>query len=66
MKIQELLQRYKDSKLSDVPWDDFPAELKQVCWEFINRWFQETSMDDLREISGFNDMTIEGLLEKED
>ena len=63
MEIQEFFKKYKNNEnLSDISWNDFPAELKEICWEFINRWFQEMSMDDLSEMSGFNNMSLEDLV----
>ena len=64
MKTQEFLEHYKDKEnnLADIQWDSFPEELKVVCWKFICRWFEESSVDDLREISGFDDMTLEDFL----
>ena len=66
MTLQEFLQKYENTNLSDISWEDFPDELKKSCWKFIKRWFEETDMDDLREISGFNDMALEDLLEKKE
>ena len=66
MTLQEFLQKYEGSNLSDISWEDFPDELKKSCRKFIKRWFEETDMDDLREISGFNDMPLNDLLEKKE
>ena len=66
MTLQEFLQKYENTNLSDISWEDFSDELKKSCWKFIKRWFEETDMDDLREISGFNDMSLEDLLEKKE
>ena len=62
MTLQEFFQKHENSNLSDIPWEDFPDELKEAFWKFIKRWFEETDMDDLREISGFDDMSLEDLL----
>ena len=62
MDSPELLQPNKNRHLADIPWEEFPEELKVACWKFINRWFEETPMDDLRELSGFDDMSLEDVL----
>ena len=65
MDIPEFLEKNKGRNLADISWGEFPEELKAACWRFINRWFEETQMDDLRELSGFDDMSLEVLLQKE-
>ena len=64
MDIQEFLNQYEGNALTDIPWEEFPDVMKATCWEFINRWFQDMSIDDLRELSGFNDMSLEDLLKQ--
>lgn len=64
MDILKFLNQYEGTALTDIPWEEFPDVLKATCWIFINRWFQDMSMDDLRELSGFDDMSLEDLLKQ--
>ena len=64
MDIQEFLNQYEGNALTDIPWEEFPDGMKATCWKFINRWFQDMSIDDLRELSGFDDMSLEDLLKQ--
>lgn len=65
MTIQEFAQKYNGREnLCEIEWNDFPAELQIICWNFMRRWFEETDTDDLREITGFNDMSVEDLLKR--
>ena len=65
MNIPEFLEKNKGLNLADISWDEFPEELKAACWRFINQWFEEIPMDDLREISGFDEMNLFDLLKQE-
>ena len=65
MNLLEFIHRYVGAEnLSPIPWEDLPVELQSVCRRFIDRWFEETSMDDLRELSGFDHMTLDELLRR--
>lgn len=60
---QDLLnQREPDTKLSDIAWQDLPEELHAICWEIIDAWYKHVRIDQLRDISGLNDMTLAELL----
>jgi hypothetical protein len=63
MTMQEFVERYsgKDN-LYDISWEDFPDELHIACEQFVEGWFANTDINDLREISGFNDMSVDDLL----
>jgi len=62
MDIQEFFEENEGCDLADISWEQFPEELQAVCRQFITRWFEETSLGVLRELSGFDDMSLDDLL----
>ena len=63
MKIEKFIETYKGRlDLSSIPWDHFPEELQMECLKFISEWQANISIDDLRNLSGFNEMSVEDLL----
>ena len=63
MTRQEFAQKYKGRQnLYGISWNDFPAELQEACQRFIDEWKENLYIDDLRNLSGFNEMSVEDLL----
>jgi hypothetical protein len=63
MNFQEFIKKYGKLKtLHEIPWDDFPEELQQVCFGFVDEWLCSTPYDDLRNFSGFNNMSVYDLV----
>jgi hypothetical protein len=61
--VQEFARKYRGRRnLHAVPWQDFSEELQAACQRFIDEWFKNTDIDDARELSGFNDMSVKDLL----
>jgi len=51
---RDLLARYPDTSLADIPWTELPPPLQVVCWEIIHSWRSESRMS--------LDMTLSELL----
>ena len=63
MELEDFCQKYKDRlDLFSISWNEFPEELQMECVKFITEWQCNTSIDDLRNLSGFNQMSVEDLL----
>lgn len=42
---QNLLKRYPDTPLADIPWMELPPPLQAACWQIIHDWRSESGMD---------------------
>ena len=64
MDLEKFVQAYKNRlDLSSIPWEDFPEQLQEAGWRFMNNWKDELPLRHLRELSGFDDMSINDLVE---
>ena len=60
---EDLLARYgPNTLLSNVSWVELPEDLRETCWDFIRVWQSDLDINELREISGLNDMSLAELL----
>ena len=63
MDIQRFTQHYRDKKnLYGIPWDNFPEEIQRACLKFIGEWQEFLSVEHLRDLSGFNEMSFQELM----
>lgn len=63
MNLEEFTKKYGGREnLHGVSWRDFPPELQDACERFVKEWFDDTDINDAREFSGFNDMSMDDLL----
>ena len=63
MDLKEFFLRYKSRlDLSSISWGDFPVELQKAGLRFMNDWQETLPIRHLRELSGFDDMSVEDLL----
>jgi hypothetical protein len=63
MNLEEFTRKYSGAEnLSHVSWRDFPPELQRACERFVEEWFDNTDINDSKEFSGFNDMSVDDLL----
>ena len=66
MNLEDFIETYKDGMdLSSIPWEDFPEELQEAGLRFMNGWTEDLPTRHLRELSGFDDMSVEDLLKYE-
>ena len=64
MDIREFALKYRDKEnLYDISWGDLPEEIQKACLKFIGDWQENISMDHLRILSGFNEMSFQDLME---
>ena len=60
---EDLLARYgPNTLLSKISWAELPEDLRENCWDFIRVWQNDLDINELREISGLNDMSLSELL----
>ena len=57
--IEQHLHR---ENIADIEWKDFPTDLKEAGMRFMRNWADTLPIKHLRELSGFDDMTVEDLI----
>jgi len=63
MHLEDFSQKYKDRlDLFSISWGDFPEKLQEAGLRFKNDWIQDLPTRHLRELSGFDDMSVKDLL----
>ena len=63
MDIKGFAGKYKHHEnLHDIPWYHFPEEVQKACLKFIGDWQESISIDHLRILSGFNEMSFQDLM----
>ena len=59
----DLLSRYgSDTPLADIPWQELPSCLQEICRQFIQSWWNGLNLDQPIEASGMADMTLAEVL----
>ncbi|MCG3771942.1 MAG: hypothetical protein JW384_03141 [Nitrosomonadaceae bacterium] len=60
---QALLDRYSsDTPLAQIPWQELPTSVQEVCWSFIQGWWNRLDIDQTIEASGLFNMTLAEVL----
>jgi len=63
MSFEAFVEKYKDtSDISNIPWGEFPVTLQEAGLRFMNNWAETLPIRHLRELSGFDDMSVADLL----
>lgn len=63
MEFEAFIQIHKNQPdLSNISWDDFPAALQEAGLHFMHDWQENLPTRHLRELSGFDDMSVTDLL----
>jgi hypothetical protein len=50
------------TRLADLSWEALSPGLQETCQQFMQTWWDELGIEELREMSGLNDMTLSDLL----
>lgn len=60
---RNLLNRYNsDTPLAQIPWQELPTSVQEVCWRFIQGWWNHLDIDQTIEASGLFNMTLAEVL----
>ena len=52
-----------EENIADIEWGEFPTDLQEAGLRFMRHWADTLPIRHLRELSGFDDMSVEDLLQ---